>query len=235
MLSGDRAPNAWGRCVAIGRSLAPALFLALVFLLAGAEAMTKDELLALLKKTGAPETSIVEEFPATVDEQSFDFLGGAAYLQVTLSHPDHPIVMHFVRQGRKLVRLPRTNEELERLDREIDVSIKNADMALRYARWALQVSQGNAFWLVSSVEDVPFLPAARDERELAAEVGQARDEVGSRIQPPSVKEAKPTFEVTQFAVRGRDLVRYMIHVSRLGHLGIELRTVSADLPVVYVR
>jgi hypothetical protein len=212
-----------------------ALFVPLAVATPGAEAMTKDELLALLKKTGAPETSLVEEFPATIEERSFDFLGGGTYLRVMLSQPDHPVVLNFVWQDGKLVRLPRTAQELAELDRRINVSIKSADMALRYARWALDASRGGAFWLVSSVEDVPFLPAAPDEQDLAAEVSKARSDLAAKIHPPSVKEEQATFEVTQFAVEGRDLVRYTINVSRLGHLRLEEQTVSAGIPVVYVR
>lgn len=233
--SGGRPADPGRRIPETRRSLRLALSLPLMLALSGAEAMTKDELLTLVKKTGSPEASIIEEFPATIDQRPFDFLGGGSYLRVVLDQPDHPIVLQFVWQGEKLVRLPRTNAELEQLDRQIDVSIKNADMALRYARWALAVSQGSAFWLVSSVDDVPFMPTEPDEPELAAEVSKARSELAAEIRPPGVKEEQATFEVTQFAVKGRDLVRYRINVSRLGHLRIEERTVSADIPVVYVR
>ena len=228
--SRDGARNATAQC-----AVSLVLFLLLAVAATSAEAMTKDELLVLLKKTGAPETSLVEEFPATIEERSFDFLGGGTYLRVMLIQPDHPAVLNFVWQDGKLVRLPRTDQELAGLDRRINVSIKNADMALRYARWALDVSQGTAFWLVSSVEDVPFMPAAPDEQELAAELSKARRDLAAKIQPPSVKESQTTFEVTQFAVKGRDLVRYTINVSRLGHLRIDEQTVSAGIPVVYVR
>jgi hypothetical protein len=224
------ARNATTRC-----AVALALFFPLAVAATSAEAMTKNELLALLKKTGAAEASLVEEFPVSIEERSFDFLGGGTYLRVMLRQPDHPAVLNFVWQDGKLVRLPRTDQELADLDRRINVSIKSADMALQYAQWALDVSQGSAFWLVSSVEDVPFMPAAPDEQELAAEVSKARSDLGAKIHPPSVKESQATFEVTQFAVKGRDLVRYTINVSRLGHLRIDEQTVAADIPVVYVR
>ncbi len=232
--SGRNATNIWRSRATMERVLALMLW-PLAIAVTDAEAMTKDELLALLKKSAAPETRVVEQFPATIEERSFDFLDGGTYLQVTLSQPNHPAELDFVWQHDKLVRLPRSSEELGELDRQIDVSIKSADMALRYARWALAVSQGNAFWLVSSVEDIPFMPAAPDEQDLAAEVSKTRGELASKIQPPSVKEEQATFEVTQFAVKGRDLVRYTINVSRLGHLRIDEQTMSTDIPVVYVR
>src|SRR5262245_2584432 len=228
--NGNGARNPTTQC-----AVALALFLPLAVAATSAQAMTKDELLALLKKSHAPETSLVEEFPVNIEERSFDFLDGGTYLRVMLIQPDHPAVLNFVWQDGNLVRLPRTDQELAGLDRRISVSIKSADMALRYARWALDVSQGTAFWLVSSIEDVPFMPAAPDEQELAAQISNARSDLAAKIQPPSVKESQATFEVTQFAVKGRDLVRYTINVSRLGHLRIDERTVAAGIPVVYVR
>jgi len=195
--------------------------------------MTSEQLLAALEKDGAPEAELVKKFPTEVDEQSLEFLDGGKYLRAVVHEPKHPAVLHFVEQKGEIRRLPRGTDGIKRLDQALDISIKDSAAALRYARWALEVGHGGAFWLISSVDDVPFLPAAEGEKELAAQVDKARADLSGKIRPPSVEDGKPSFRVTQFAVKGRDLVRYTIDVSRLGHLAIDSEVVSADIPVVY--
>lgn len=196
-------------------------------------AMTTQELAEALRKAGLPQATVVGSLPGQVEEQTPDFLNGGTYLRVTLNDPHHPHVLSFVRQGDRIVAIERGPDGLKRAGTDLQVSVRNADSALRYVQWLLDVTGGGAFWRVSSVSDVPFLPAAADEADLQQRIAAARKDLEGRIQPPHAEESGAAFVVRQDAVAGRDLVQYTVRVSRLGLPTLEKTTVARDLPVVY--
>ncbi|MBI5365664.1 MAG: hypothetical protein HZA54_01400 [Planctomycetes bacterium] len=216
-------------------------FIQLLFLAAGlftagrAEAMTTAELVAELKKLGADEAALIAAYPATIDESRPDFLGGAAYLKVTVRHPNHPHVMRFVRAtGGALYRLTLGAAEVERMQAELKPAPADADAALRYVQWLLGVTEGGAFWLVANVADVPFLPERKDDPDRAAALAKARAELAKKLAPPATRAETEGFAVEQCAVRKRDLVRYVVRVTRDGRTTVKRETLAADLPVVMV-
>jgi hypothetical protein len=200
-----------------------------------APAMTTQELAEALRKAGLPQATMVGTLPGEVVEQTPDFLDGGTYLKVTLNDPHHPHILSFVRQGDRIVAIPAGPDGWKRAGRELQVSIRNADSALRYVQWLLDVTGGGAFWRVSSVADVPFQPAAADEKELQQRIAAARKDLEGKIQPPHAEESGAAFVVHQDAVAGRDLMRYTVRVSKLGLPTVEQTTVGRDLPVVYAR
>ena len=199
-------------------------------------AMTSEELTTALKKQRADEVALLEAFPVEIEAQQPEFLGGARYLRVSVLDPHHPHLLHYVAaaDGKRIYRLKLGQPELERMQKEIAPEIKNEEMALRYVQWLLQVSEGSAFWLVSSLKDVPFQPVAEGEEDLAKEIAKAKKQLGSKISAPSARPAEDGFTVTQEAVRGSDLVRYQATVSKNGRTDVKKQTLVSELPVVYV-
>ncbi|MGH7806257.1 MAG: hypothetical protein ACREQJ_18055 [Candidatus Binatia bacterium] len=199
-------------------------------------AMTSEELTAALKKQGADEVALLEAFPVEIEAQQPDFLGGARYLRVSVLDPHHPHLLHYVAgaEGNRIYRLKLGQPELERMQKELAPEIENEEMALRYVQWVLQVSEGPAFWLLSSVKDVPFQPVAEGEEDLAKEIAKAKKQLASKISAPKASAAKDGFTVTQEAVRGLDLVRYEAAVAKNGRTELKKQTLVSELPVVYV-
>ena len=224
----------------MGRS-APSLLvrglglLAVLFFANRAESMTIQELVDELKKMDAGEVGLISSFPATIKESAPDFLCGASFLEVTVRHPNHPHFLKFVRQpGKGLYRLALGEAEVERMREGLKLTMKDADTALRFAQWRLAQTEGVAFWLVSSVEQVPFLPVTKDDPESAARIEKAKAELAPKIVAPSVRALQEEFVVSQTAVVGRDLVRYEARVGRDGAWSSTMLRLATDIPVVYV-
>jgi hypothetical protein len=226
-LSGGRN----GRCIGALGSL-PLLFLALQ---TPGYAMTSEELIGSLKKMGAGEAKVLETSPVEIEEKHYDFLRSGVYLRVTVLAPHHPHLLNYVvGPGGDIYRLKLGAPELERMRADLKLEIKDPEMALRYAQWVLEVTEGPALWLLSSVKDVPFQPVAEGEEQLAKEIEKAKAVLASKISAPTAKSEKNGFAVTQDAVRERDLVRYDVTVSTRGQCDVERQTLLTDLPVVYV-
>src|SRR5262249_1142222 len=127
-------------------------------------AMTTEELMGALKKAGAGEVEVLKAFPLEMEEKRYDFLGEGTYVRVNVLDPHHPHVLHYgVGPGGKIYRMKLGKGELERMRTDLKVEIKSGEMALRYAQWVLEVMEGPALWLVSTVEDVPFQPVGEGE------------------------------------------------------------------------
>src|SRR5205823_5777715 len=69
----------------------------------------------------------------------------------------------------------------ERITRELDISVRSADTALRYVQWLLAVTSEEAFWLVASADDVPFRRPTRAETDLKARIGMVRQDLETRL------------------------------------------------------
>jgi len=69
----------------------------------------------------------------------------------------------------------------ERITRELDISVRSADTALRYVQWLLAVTSEVAFWLVASADDVPFRRPTRAETDLKARIGMVRQDLETRL------------------------------------------------------
>lgn len=198
-------------------------------------AMNADELVQRLRRAGADELRLVESNPIEIDESKPDFLGGASYLRVTVREQHHPHVLLYVAApGGALYRPKLGQREIERMQTELELEITDEDAALRYAQWLLALTQGTAFWPVAELDDVPFMPAAPEETELRGRIEAAKASIASRIEPPRVSPARDGFLVTQTAVRGRDFVRYEVHVTHVGRAEVKTETLEPQIPVVYV-
>jgi hypothetical protein len=215
-------------------AVAAAAMLLLVFQTAG-YAMTTDELVSGLEKAGADETPLLKSNPVTIEETRPDFLAGASYLRVTVRGRRHPHLLQYVAAPNGTIyRLKLGAAELERMRGDLKLDLKSPDMALHYVQWLLDVTEGPAFWLVSSLKDVPFQPVAAGEDELAKEIDEAKKKIAPLIEPPKATAQSDGFSVTQEAVRGSDLVRYDVKVSRQGACEVKTKTLAPELPVVYV-
>jgi hypothetical protein len=197
--------------------------------------MTSEELIGALKKAGAGEVELLESFPLEIEEKRYDFLGSGVALRVSVSDPHHPHLLRYVvGPAGTVYALGLGKAELERMQTDLKLEIKDPDMALRYAQWVLEVTEGPALWPLSSVDDVPFQPLAEGEDELRSEIEKAKKEMASRISRPSAESAKDGFAVTQEAVQGTDLVRYEVAVTKQGRCTVKKQILLADVPVVYV-
>src|SRR5262249_50588931 len=113
-----------------------AVFLLLV-LHTSAHAMTAEELIGALKQMGSRDAEALEAFPLNIEEKRYDFLGTGQYLRVTFRNPFHPQEVHYVAgPDGKIYRLG-TAAELERMQKDLEISIGDEDRALRYAQWLL--------------------------------------------------------------------------------------------------
>ncbi len=209
------------------------LLLALVAA-ASAAATTTDELSAALRKSRLPdEADRVASLRGAVEESEPDFLNGGSYVVATLEGALRPEVHRYVRQKGRLVPLGTGEEGRLRITREVDLRISSEDSALAYVRWLLEVTRENGVWLVSSVEDVPFVPVPRKEKERHQALDAQRRALEGTIQPPRVEPAGPLFVVHHDAITNRTLVRYAVKVTRLGLPTVSTEIVARDLPVVY--
>ncbi len=193
---------------------------------------TTQDLEKELRKSRLPEQADrVASLPGTVEEWSFDFLDGGVYVKATLDGPVRTEVLQFVRQKGHLIPIGRGRAGRERIANDVHVSIRGANVALRYVQWLLEVT-GEGVWLVSSPDDVPLLSPRRDNLDLKAKVDGARQELASKVTPPGAADSGTVFTVHQDAVAGRDLVRYTVKVSRLGLPTVGEEKIVGDLPVV---
>jgi hypothetical protein len=197
--------------------------------------MTSDQLVSALEKAGADETPLLKSNPVVIEEMQPDFLAGASYLRVTVRARHHPHLLQYVAAPNGTIyRLKLGAAELERMRADLKLELKSSDMALHYVQWLLDVTEGPAFWLVSSLKDVPFQPVAAGEDDLAKEIDEAKKKIAPLVAPPTATAQSDGFSVTQQAVRGSDLVRYDVKVSRQGAYDVKTMMLASELPVVYV-
>ena len=197
------------------------------------EAMTVDELVAKLRAAQAGELELFQLFPVEMKEEQPDFLRGATFVQVTVLDPHHPhFLFYVVADERAIYRLALGPPEMERLQRELELKITSEETALRYAQWWLRMTQGSACWLLTSVDDVPFLRSQKPKT--VAQVEEARRTLKEQIVPPSVKPNQDGYEVSQLAVKGLELVRYTLNVTFLGRVQPDVKVLRKYLPVVEV-
>ncbi len=192
----------------------------------------KEELANALRAARLPEADDVEALPGVVEEVPFDFLNGGSYVKATLDTTPSQVVQ-FVHQRDRWIPIERGAAGRQRALSELDISVRSAESALSYVQWLFGATSEGGFWLVKSVDDVPFMPATRNEKDLKAQIEAARAELESKIQPPRAEASDPAYVVHQDAVSGRDLVRYTVRVSKLGLPTVETVTIARNLPIVY--
>jgi hypothetical protein len=192
----------------------------------------KEELAKALRTARLPEANDVEALPGVVDESSFDFLNGGKYVKATLDRAPSQVVQ-FVHQGDRWFPIERGPAGRQRVSSELDISVRSPESALAYVQWLFSATSEGGFWLVDSVDDVPFMPATRHEKGLQEQIEAARKDLENKIQPPRAEASDVVYVVHQDAVSGRDLVRYTVRVSKLGLTTVETVTIAGNLPIVY--
>ena len=118
--------------------------------------------------------------------------------------------------------------ELPRLD------IRSPTIALAYAQWLLAQTEGKAFWLVSSLKDVPFLPEDKSDTDRTELLAKARSQLLAKIATPTVAQTPEGYSVVQIAVKNRDLIRFNGVVTRTGGWTSTVTKLATDIPVVYI-
>jgi len=196
--------------------------------------MTTKELAEILRKARMPQAEAVATLPGFVQESTLDFLGGATYLKVTLDRAFRSEIYHFVRKDDRLNFIPPGREGWNEIVNHFDVSVRDPDTALRYVQWLLDATSEGSFWLVQSVDGVPFLPEKREDKSHQARIAEARAKLEGKVEAPRVEAKEGVYLVQQDAVVGRSLVRYTVRVSKLGLPTVETTTLAEDLPVVSV-
>lgn len=199
-----------------------------------APAMSAEEFAEKLRKARRPEAERVAAFAGEVDESSPEFLDGGTYYEATLHGPEGAEALRFVLQRDRMIAIPSGAEARRVLTSQVRVSIRTPEAAIAYVQWLLRLEASGGFWLVASLDDVPFQRTRRDETALRERIEAARERLAAKIAPPRAEEGETGFVVTQDAVAGTDLVRHVVKVSRLGLPWLETTTVESDLPVVYV-
>ena len=202
-----------------------------------AYAMTPEELIGALKRMGSKDAELLEAFPFDIEEERPDFLAGARSLRVTIRYAFHPALFRYaVAPDGKMYSLA-TPADVARMQTDLKLSIKDPEMAVRYAQWLLQSTEGPTLWLLSSVDDVPFRPTRVDQPKLAEEIEDARRTLARRISRPSARarDDGDGFVVTQEALHQEKLVRYDVAISPTGHTQIKREPLTPALPVVSVR
>jgi len=196
--------------------------------------MTTKELAEILRKARMPQAEVVATLPGFVQESTLDFLGGATYLKVTLDRAFRSETYHFVRKDGRVSFIPPGREGWNEVVNHFDISVKDPDTALRYVQWLLDATSEGSFWLVQSIDGVPFLPENREDKSLQARIAEARAKLEGKVEAPRAEAKEGVFLVQQDAVVGRSLVRYTVRVSKLGLPTVETTTLAEDLPVVSV-
>jgi hypothetical protein len=196
--------------------------------------LTTKELAEILRKARMPQAEAVATLPGFVQESTLDFLGGATYLKVTLDRAFRSEIYHFVRKDDRLNFIPPGREGWNEIVNHFDVSVRDPDTALRYVQWFLDATSEGSFWLVQSVDGVPFLPENREDKSHQARIAEARAKLEGKVEAPRVEAKEGVYLVQQDAVVGRSLVRYTVRVSKLGLPTVETTTLAEDLPVVSV-
>lgn len=193
-----------------------------------------QDLAEMLRKAKLPQAELVASLPGAVEEWTFDFLDGGTFVRATLDDGYRSRVLQFVLQGKRIIPIERGREGRARIARDVRITVRDGDMATRYAQWLLDVTAEGGIWLVKSTDDVPFVLAQKTDVDLNAKIGAARQDLDAKIRPPSAETAGPGFVVRQDAVVGRDLVRFTVKVSKLGLATVERATLATDLPVATV-
>lgn len=195
--------------------------------------MTSEEVIAALKQV-APQDKALAQYPFQAAQYPHDFLGGAVHLRVTILHPNHPILRHYVAAPGGKVYRPRAGEaELERMRTDLKLRIADADQALRYAQWVLDVTDGPALRLLSSAADIPF--PADVAGDLANKIEDAKKELARKVSAPTARPRENGFDITQEAVHRSDLVRYEVQVSTDGRIEVKKEILARNVPGVSLR
>jgi hypothetical protein len=213
------------------RAFAAGAVLIAAFLSVEGRATSLDELVGELKKSNPGAAELITSYPVDIRESQPDFLGGAAYLQITVRMPYHPTFLRLVYGPDKGLYWPGSVEELERLRTQLGITIKDAGMAQRYVQWRLDHTEGSAFWPVSSMEQIPFIEGLP---LYAKDVEKAKTAVAGKIGSPTAEPDRDGFAVTQSAVQLRSLVRYNVRVERDARWSCSKTQIVADLPVIEV-
>jgi hypothetical protein len=106
-------------------------------------------------------------------------------------------------------------------------------MALRFAQWRLRLTEGSAFWLISSSQEVPFISPERMPM-FAESVQKAKTAIVGMVAPPAASMDHDGFTVTQHAVTGTTLVRYHAFIGRDATWSCTKTILARDLPVISV-
>jgi hypothetical protein len=189
--------------------------------MAWAESLTLEQEIAVLKNSGGGS-------PVEVKQSQPDFLAGAYYLEAEVLAPYHPRFSNYVFRADKGVYWVGSIDNLNRLPAELGLSMKDADMALRFAQWRLQQTEGSSFWPVSSDYEVPFI----EKMPMFAEaVQKAKTAIAGMVTPPAASPDHDGFTVTQYAVVGTTLVRYQAFIGRNATWSCSKAILARDLPV----
>ena len=188
------------------------------------ESLTLDQQIADLKNGD-------DGSPVEIKQSQPDFLAGAYYLEVEVLAPYHPRFSNYVFRADKGIYSADLLDNLNRLPTELGISIKDADMALRFAQWRLRLTEGSAFWPISSSQDVPFI----EKMPIFAEAVQnAKTAIAGMVAPPAASTDHDGFTVTQHAVVGTTLVRYQAFIGQNARWTCSKAILARDLPVISV-
>jgi hypothetical protein len=188
------------------------------------ESLTLDQQIAALKNSNGSS-------PVEIKQSQPDFLAGAYYLEVEVLAPYHPRFSNHVFRADKGIYSADLLDDLNRLPTELGISIKDADMALRFAQWRLRLTEGSAFWPISSSEEVPFI---QKMPMFAEAVQKTKTAIAGMVAPPTASTDHEGFRVTQHAVIGTTLVRYQAFIGRDATWSCTKAMLARDLPVISV-
>jgi hypothetical protein len=193
---------------------------------AWAESLTLEQEIAKLKNSE-------DGSPVEIKQSQPDFLGGAYYLQVEVLAPYHPRFANYVFRADKGLYSAGSLDDLNRLPAELGMSIKDADMALRFAQWRLLQTEGGSFWLVSSAQEVPFISPEKTPI-FAKDVQNAKTAIAGMVTPPTASTDHDGFTIVQHAVLDDMLMRYQAQIGRDATWSCTKAILARHLPVVSV-
>jgi len=190
------------------------------------ESLTLDQQIADLKNSN-------DGSPVEIKHSQPDFLAGAYYLEVEVLAPYHPRFSNYVFRADRGIYSADLIDNLNRLPTEFGISIKDADMAMRFAQWRLRLTEGSAFWPISSPLEVPFI--SPEKMPMFAEaVQKAKTTIAGMVAPPAASTDHDGFTVTQYAVVGTTLVRYQAFIGQTAGWTCTKAILARDLPVISV-
>jgi hypothetical protein len=193
----------------------------------------------LLEKAQAPELDTISKYRATGTSTPLVFAAHATYERVIVELPQKPISYRFLIQRGSLTRLSDAQGNIARVPNLIDVNIDSKHSALDYARFALEISQGEAFWFADTIDQVPFFPTESkphtpDAIATRKQVDDARTKLAPLVHAAVVTDEQQAFRVVIVAVHDRNLVEYQLVIDAKGKLDVTEKKLAADIPVVYV-
>ncbi len=209
-----------------GAFVAGALFYVSLMPAGWPASLSLEQQIAELKNSGGGS-------PVAIKQSQPDFLAGAYYLEVEVLAPYHPRFSNYVFRADKGIYSADLLDNLNRLPGELGISIRDADMAVRFAQWRLRLTEGSAFWLISSLQDVPFI-APESMPMFAEAVRKAKTAITGMVAPPAASADRDGFRVTQYAVIGTTLARYQAFVGRGATWSCTKAMLAHDLPVISV-